>query len=442
MSENYKNSSFKKLLEKLQEDSWQLELLISGFAIFGLFYAITPINNAFLEAVRGGETVFYSVLSVLRVFLYIMIFNLMLHIVLRGLWIGALGLRYISGDIDYSSLNYSHKFTNYLKRKVGSFDDYIGKLENYCSIIFAITFLLIFYVLAVFVVAILYRLIVVYIFNNDVFPEWLANGLGWFILSIFTLGSLLTFIDLVSGGLLKKNNKIAKLYFPFYLFFSLITFSFLYRPLIYNFLDDKFGKRVFLLLIPFYSIILIASSFYYQKSDILSGAFDTNEFIISHFHYEDSKNDNLQEIYINFTIQSKVIKDAYLDINLPYYKSYENFIYEFNPKLKPKKDKRGLHSSFYTPTISKKEETKKDSLRNEYLKTFNSIYRIKIDSIKYISDFNINKKGREKFGFEMFLGIDSLSQGKHILEIKRQIKKDSVGDELVAIIPFWYYGKD
>ena len=42
MSHDYNNPSFKKLLEKLQEESWQLELLISGFAIFGLFTAFDP----------------------------------------------------------------------------------------------------------------------------------------------------------------------------------------------------------------------------------------------------------------------------------------------------------------------------------------------------------------------------------------------------------------
>ena len=37
MSRDYKNSAFKELLDRLQQESWQLELLISGFAIFGGF---------------------------------------------------------------------------------------------------------------------------------------------------------------------------------------------------------------------------------------------------------------------------------------------------------------------------------------------------------------------------------------------------------------------
>ena len=47
MSKDHKNSAFKELLDRLQQESWQLELLISGFAIFGLFSALEPITIKF-----------------------------------------------------------------------------------------------------------------------------------------------------------------------------------------------------------------------------------------------------------------------------------------------------------------------------------------------------------------------------------------------------------
>ncbi len=47
--------SFKSLLDKLQEDSWQLELLISGFAIFGLFYAIEPIKHSLINSIVSSN---------------------------------------------------------------------------------------------------------------------------------------------------------------------------------------------------------------------------------------------------------------------------------------------------------------------------------------------------------------------------------------------------
>jgi hypothetical protein len=146
MGQDYTKPEFKQLLQKLQEESWQLELLISGFAIFGLFTAYPTIELAVNDAQNSQQIYSFVIYSIAWVSCAILIFNLLLHVMLRGLWIGALGLRYVSGDIDYDDLKYSPKFTNYLKKRVGSFDKYIATLEDYCSVIFAISFLLIFYV--------------------------------------------------------------------------------------------------------------------------------------------------------------------------------------------------------------------------------------------------------------------------------------------------------
>jgi len=115
MQNDYTKPEFKKLLQKLQEESWQLELLISGFAIFGLFTAIPIISENFNDAQNSQQIYKFVVLLIALISCSILIFNLLLHVLLRGLWIGALGLRYVSGDIDYDSLKYSQKFTKYLK---------------------------------------------------------------------------------------------------------------------------------------------------------------------------------------------------------------------------------------------------------------------------------------------------------------------------------------
>ncbi|MEE9350596.1 MAG: hypothetical protein V3U80_11155 [Flavobacteriaceae bacterium] len=440
MSKNYNKPSFKKLLEKLQEDSWQLELLISGFAIFGLFYAIDPVRATLLEALRGGETIFANLISMILMFLYIMIFNLILHIILRGLWIGALGLRYVSGEIDYEALNYSEKFTTYLKKKVGSFDNYIGKLENYCSVIFAISFLLIFYIIAIAVVIVVINLIGNNVLENDNIPKWIIYGIGWPLMIFVFIGAFLTFLDLLTAGFLKKKQWFSKLYFPFYRAFSMITLSFLYRPLVYNFLDNKFGKRVSLSLVPFYFLVLLTTTFYYQKSNFFTGKNVSSEIIANHNNYDDLRKEGFRR-NISFTIPSKVINESYIKIYVPFHKSIENFIYKFNSNLEPKIDERGLQSDINigTKLISKEKKIKNDSLRVAYVKTFNDIYTVKIDSTTYKTDFIIDKIKREKFGFEMYLGIKHLSEGKHMLIISKQIKKDSIGTKVVSRIPFWYY---
>ncbi|WFO17818.1 hypothetical protein M601_009480 [Cellulophaga baltica 4] len=144
MNNDYRSPSFKRWLDKLQQESWQLELIISGFAIYALILAYEPISINISEAMNSQQTIKMILWFIVFISWAIFIFNLTLHIVLRGLWIGALGLRYVSGDIDYHKLNYSKKFTKHLKKRVGTFDRYIARLEKYCSILFAISFLVFF----------------------------------------------------------------------------------------------------------------------------------------------------------------------------------------------------------------------------------------------------------------------------------------------------------
>jgi hypothetical protein len=440
MSNNYDNPAFRKLLQKLQEESWQLELIISGFAIFGLFSAGEPMRIWTREAQNNQETFTAITLTVVTVSLAILLFNLLLHVILRGLWIGALGLRYVSGDIDYDELKYSPKFTNYLRKKIGSFDKYIATLENYCSVIFAISFLLIFYVLAITFSIAAIALTANYIIDNDNLPNWVSNGVGIPLVIIIIIGMFLTFIDFVSQGFLKKKQWLSKIYFPIYWIFSFVTLSFLYRPLVYNFLDNKFGRRLSLILVPVYIVILLLTSLKYERSNYIESSDYSNSTYASKKNYEDMLSEEGQFIK-TVAIPSKVIKDSYLKVFMVFTDGIEDRIFSRNEGLKPEKDLRGLTSDiqFSNSGLSFR---KKDSLKSQYLKTFNKTYWVLIDSTKYTSDFILGESNtiETEFGFESYFDIKDLSSGKHILKIQRDSynKKDTTIAS-IATIPFWYY---
>jgi hypothetical protein len=440
MKTDYNNPAFKKLLQKLQEESWQLELLISGFAIFGLFTAFEPIAISAQEA-RNSEQIYKYVISlVAQISCAILIFNLLLHVLLRGLWIGALGLRYVSGDIDYEELKYSEKFTKYLKNKVGSFDKYIATLENYCSIIFAISFLLIFYVLAITFTIVCIALIGNYVIGNDNIPIWVSKGIGIPLMIFLVLGMFITFFDFISQGLLKKKNWISKIYFPIYWVFSFITLSFLYRPIIYNFLDNKFGKRLSFLLIPLFFLLFLGLSLKYNSSNYFSGKIPSSNYVMNNNNYEELLDDKL-EVIDNIIIQSKVITDPFVKVFIAYNDNIEDRIFYYNPGLKPKKDVRGITSDI---KISNEwiSNIKKDSLRREYLKTFNSIYFIELDTTKFENDFVIGKSKKGTLGFETYISTSQVKEGKHLLHLKRLRVKDKDTSILrITSIPFWHFKK-
>jgi hypothetical protein len=437
MSQDYTKPEFKQLLQRLQEESWQLELLISGFAIFGLISAFPTIELAVNDAQNSQQIYKLTIYSIAWASCAILIFNLLLHVLLRGLWIGALGLRYVSGDIDYDDLKYSPKFTKYLKKRVGSFDKYIATLEDYCSVIFAISFLLIFYVLAITFTILAIALIANYLLGNDDLPNWLSKGVGITLILFVIFGMFFTLIDFITLGFLKKKKWISKIYFPIYWVFSFITLSFLYRPLVYNFLDNKFGRRLSFVLVPFYLVITLTLSLRYKTSNYFNSSANSSEIIANNNNYEDLLSEG--SFIDNVAIQSKVITDPYLKVFILFTDNIEDRVYLYNEGLKPEHDKRGLGSDItFNNTFI--DGNKLDSLRTEYLKTFNSIYYTKIDTIKFDNEFIFGKSLNNKMGFESYLSTKNLSDGKHILKVNRMSirKKDTVYLN-VATIPFWYF---
>ncbi len=438
MKKDFNNPAFKKLLQKLQEESWQLELLISGFAIFGLFSAYEPLKIAIKEAQNADNPYAGALYTFLIVSVLILLFNLMLHVTLRGLWIGALGLRYVSGDIDYDELKYAPKFTNYLKKKIGSFDKYIATLENYCSIIFAISFLLIFYVLAIAFTIITIVLVATYLVDNERVPEWVSKYIGGGLIVGIVIGMLITFIDFITQGLLKKNKWVAKVYFPIYWIFSFITLSFLYRPLVYNFLDNKFGRRISIFLVPVYILLLVVTSIENRQSNYFEKSSSSSAYVTSKNNYEDMLTDK-GEFIRTAAIPSKVIKESYLKVFMPLNEAIEDRMFKRNEGLKPKKDKRGLHTDivFSNNNIDFR---KRDSLKKVYIKTFNTTYKVYIDSTQYESDFILGESSTDEFGFETFIDIKNLSEGKHLLTLRRDSFNEKDTTEITfSRIPFWHF---
>lgn len=440
MEKNQNKNSLKELLDRLQENTWQLELLVSGFAIFGLFNALEPIRKAFEKALYEDNilsTVYQAILAAIL----ILIFNLILHVILRSLWIGALGLRYVSGEVRIDQLNYSERFTNYLNKKVGSFDQYIEKLEKLCSIVFAISFLLIFYVFATALVQYLINFIGSFKINDA--SVWLTI-LQYAVFIFVLLGAILTFFDYLTLGLLKKNKWTARLYFPFYWVFSFLTLSFLYRPLFYNLIDNKFGRRVSILLLPFYLTVLFVSNMYKEQSGFISfNSVTSNTIRANSTNYEDLVEKN--NLYIaSLTIQSKVITDPYIKIKIPLSAAIEKNILNFNESLKHFQDKHLYKSylDFFGKSIESTYKGNKDSLHLEFMKTFQKIYSIKIDTIPYKSEFVITKEDDNlnlNIGFETYIGTNNLAEGKHVLVYSRYKHPNTDSVIIIKEIPFWYY---
>ena len=148
-SKSDKKKSLDKWLKKLQRESWELEVLISGMSI----YLLLQLPDQIDEVIRytseniGQNDIMVSIAIMLFLFKissYILLFNLVTHLILRGFWIGVIGLHSVFPDgVKFEKLAYSDYFNKKLRQNIPHLDDWTVYLDNLCSIIFGFTFLIV-----------------------------------------------------------------------------------------------------------------------------------------------------------------------------------------------------------------------------------------------------------------------------------------------------------
>lgn len=445
MASDERKLNFKKWLDLLQQETWQLELLISGFAIFGLIQSFDPIQLALLKAITNEKLLTQQLFSLLSGCVSILTIVLILHVVLRGVWIGAVGLRYVSGEIDYDDLNYSEKFTNFLKKKVGPFDRYIERLENICSSLFALAFLMLFFYLSIFIFSLIYIIAVNVLYSINSIPDdtkTIVDGLIRIFLGLFTL---IYFIDFITGGVLKKNRLIARVYFPIYRFFGFLTLAFLYRPLLYNFLDQKRGKWIALFILP---VLLIVSTFIgtfeKPKSNYILENQSTSSVYANRLNYEDEMLKDTDMVDYA-SISSMVIDKPYVSLFIAFNNFKEDAVFWHDSVLSPKQDKRKFSLNWSKMASTNPLRTlEPDSIilakQIKYLKALNELYEIRIDSIAHAHEFVFTTNKNDRLGFKTIIDLKHVERGKHALHIiGPRMENSQFFIDTTRTIPFWYF---
>ena len=444
MLPKHEDSKFKKWLDILQQESWQLELIISVVAIFGLIQTFDPIiTMANAVSAKTMDNVSLSGISnigfaAIIICLLSLTICLIIHVILRGLWIGAVGLRYFSGDIDYEVLNYTDKFKAYLQKHIGSFDKYIAKLEDYCSLIFALSFLLVFFFLSFFISISVFSAVIAII--GSVFSGAVQSVLSTIFGIFMSIALLMTAVDFFTQGFLKKKKWLAFVYFPVYRVMSRVTFSFLYRPLLYNLLDNKLGKRILAVLIPIFIVGLMLFSLEVKESNFHINRWADKAQYARVSNYEDETSDKESLFIREATIPSKIIKSSSLPIFIKHRIAIEDVIYKIDTTLMPKKDDRGFELGSVSFQLDRENATTAYANFKKYLGVLEDIITIRLDStqmpVTYIMAHN--KKGQR--GYETVLDLKDVSRGPHVLEITRKtLRKDTISPTDIARIPFWYY---
>lgn len=438
-------------LNKLERESWQLELLVSAFTIFLLIQAIISFEGFITDLeyqydlTSGQYSMLYLFIGLVFKSLEALTFCLIAHLMLRGFWIGTIGLRSVQSKINFSDLNYNEFFTEKLKKRVVSLDQLVIKLDEICSVIFAFAFLVISILLAFGLYLIFFGLIAVILnFISDLTPEWfdiVIEVTAIIVFPVILLTGVIYMLDYFTLGFFKKIKWFSRIYYPFYRLYNLITLSVLSRS-IYYYMISKFSKKRIRLIyaaagiILFFTLIFRFDQHQYYPEKL-------NEQSISANFYDDQRP---KGDYINrVSIPSDYIDKPYFKVFLRYDAIDNNRISKFCEEFTPLKD-NGLNwrftAEFENGNLNIGNQSFDEEDVEQLLSCLSSIYQLSVnDSIyndlKYRFYTHPSKKQK---GIITHIPTDHFKIGENILRIEK-IHLDSAKmpvKEWFATIPFWY----
>ena len=413
-------SNDKIWFQKLRINSWEIEILIVACILAFLFnvpdfisdmIAANSVSDHFSMPSKTENAFWYSAGLFKHLFFrgigYLMSIakvTFSAYIFCRGFWVAALGLSSVfPNGIDIERLNFSSYFNEILSKS--HIDKFILRLDNICSSIFSLGFLIgLFFVSYCSFAALLFLLqgYLLYPFPSLIDP----------IVGFFAISGTIFFIDLFFFGILKKIKWrfFSYPYSKLYSFFRIITLFFIYEP-IYYLLVSNIKKRFVLLfvLITIFSVDIYFGDTFLEKiiradgyiHTTLGNSLDKSTSSMSSSYYEDKmQNSKINISYRSYPfINSDIISESYLKLYIP-----------FQPKMHASIDSAcaNINSDFNS--------------KSDLIKCINSQYAIYIDNDTIENDFIMNYYNLNGNGLSTFFMPVSLKKyldGRHTITIEK-----------------------
>jgi hypothetical protein len=393
-------------LQKLKDESWEAELLVSAVAIFGTFKLFGIINWAtdkFIDIVDPSlylaayMVVFFGLFAI-----SILASMFVIHFFLRAYWIGLVGLNSVFPDYSIEDSAYSKIYTEKIISILPKVKDSIEKVDELCSVIFAaaFTFLLI-YANAALISSI-------YLLFFDAFSESIPSIL--LLIPVYIFGALLILQSISTlYANLKVNHESYKLQvFAFKInnLVSAIMFGPLYKSILQvNMIfgsNFKKKKKLVLLMIVFLMCGVFASLYQINKTNIVylmnSKKYFTTNLTLPEYY----KTNNQEKSYLlNPEIESDIIDGKLMKVFIPIFK-HENKTFD---KL--------CGSDF--STLNKIE-------RNEaQIICYKDYLTVKVNNKEISPDYMHAKHDRtDQFGVVFYLETSEYNSGKNIISIEKK----------------------
>lgn len=316
-----------KWLKQIQENSWELELLISGGAIFTLY----QLSDYFLEFIFTVK--FTSHIPGTDLFIVLGMFGLKVltlgftaHLLLRAFWLGLVCVNYVyPGGIKADRLKFQKPFKN-SEENGGDLRDQITNVDRWCGTVMYLSILsscVIFGGILIFLTIVTLPL--------QITGGGLVLPYIWGVLSIW----LLYLIDLVAGGALRRIPVLSYLLYPIFVAFDLISLRRVYGRSLAMFASNMkrwrflIGFMLFFCATSFFTYMTLYRTMHWPNpidSRQYRWEMTANDIWWSRHTYRDQMADEDMSKATLPNIQSDIITENYLRLWIPYNADYDSSV--------------------------------------------------------------------------------------------------------------------
>ena len=419
------NLDSKTWLQRLKDESWEAELLVSAVAIFAILKSFAILDWLLIKFIDYLDPSQYTIGYFILVmgFLAIGVLGAMfaIHFALRAYWIGLVGLNSVFPDYSLEDSAYSPIYTKKILSILPKINDSISKIDELCSVIFSAAFTLMMIYLYSMVTGSLYLIF----FNllNDVIPSWLLLvPLG--ILGLLFLAGLFVAIP-ANTKKYRDSEKIQHLYFLYARWLAVPLYGPFYKSIlqISMLFGSNFKKKkglvkmiifMFFIGVTFGGAKLVNSDFRYLiRTDI---ELDKSRVYANYY----STNNEELNFLLNPEIQNEIVADDALKLFVPILE-HESRVMSEICKLEGKK--------------LKTDNTERQNRWKKNLDCYADAVKIELDGKPITVNFLKSDHFRtDQFGLSGFVPLKKLSSGSHQLKV---VKKVSDKVEKSWTVPFY-----
>ncbi|NHF60929.1 hypothetical protein FK220_016370 [Flavobacteriaceae bacterium TP-CH-4] len=412
-------------LQRLKDESWEAELLVSAIATFGTFQLFDVVFWAtyrFIDLLPPKQYplgYFIVISGLLAVSILVSMF--VIHFFLRAFWVGLVGLNSVFPDYSLEDSAYSKIYTEKILSILPKQEETIQKVDELCSVIFAAAFCLL------LIYAYLAITLSIYLFAFNVLSEYIPKELLLIpIGAIALLFIIQTVMGIVGNLKIFKENVIVQtwmyrivrvgsmaMYGPLYKILLQITMTF----------GSNFKKKKPLigLLLLFLFCGMVVSVVMGAKSDMVH-LVRPDRFYKDTVYKEYYRNQNGDSGFLlTPEIDSDVIESKVLKLFIPIYGNERKY-------------QEKICGPFEEDENRNQDENTR-LIRAQYLDCYQQYNQIFVDEVRIRVDFiKQNHPETGQFGVICYLDTGQMNAGKNVLRVKKKFEKEVVSE---WSIPFY-----